>query len=132
MKNQENNQKLAAEWFLKAQDDEKSAEILLKEGGSPNTVCFLAQQMAEKFLKGYLTFKGKKFPKIHELDRLLKLAEKIEFDFKRIEKEAQYLTLFYITTRYPGDYPQFSFKEAKKAFQKALKIKNFVLGKLKL
>lgn len=29
----ENNKKLALEWFKKAQDDYKSAEVVLKEGG---------------------------------------------------------------------------------------------------
>lgn len=28
------------EWILKAQDDEKSAEILLKENGPPTIICF--------------------------------------------------------------------------------------------
>ncbi len=38
------NIKLAKEWFLRAQDDELSIEgILENRGGSPNTVCFLAQ-----------------------------------------------------------------------------------------
>ena len=67
---------LAIEWILKSQDDEKSAEILLKEQGSANTICFLSQQMAEKLLKGYLVFKVLKFPKIHDLARLLKFCEK--------------------------------------------------------
>ena len=39
------------DWILRAQDDERSAEILLREEGSPNTICFLCQQIAEKYLK---------------------------------------------------------------------------------
>ena len=87
---------LAKEWFLKANDDELSAkDILHDKEGAPSTVCFLSQQMAEKYLKGYLVYKGEQFPKIHQLDRLVKLGEEIE-----------------------------------KAFKKAIKIKEFVLGKL--
>ena len=86
--------------------------------------------MAEKILKGYLVFKGKKFPKIHDLDRLVKLCQEFDKSFKRIKPQARYLSNFYITTRYPGDYPEFNWKEAEKAFRSAIKIKNFVLEKL--
>jgi len=86
--------------------------------------------MAEKYLKGYLVYRGKRFPKVHQLDRLVRLCEAIESDFQEIKEEAEFLSAFYITARYPGDYPQFSFRQAKEAFEKALKIKNFVLAKL--
>jgi HEPN domain-containing protein len=133
MQNREKNSKiLAKEWFLKAQDDEQSAEVLLKEKGSPNTICFLSQQAAEKYLKGYLAFKTREFPKIHDLDRLTKICREIDPAFKQITDDAKFLSLFYIAARYPGDYPQFNFKDAQKAFKKALKIKSFILEKAKL
>lgn len=135
MKKNKNNQKnltrLAAEWFLKAQDDELSAGDILKDKeGAASTVCFLSQQIAEKYLKGYLVYKEKRFPKIHDLDRLVKLCQKIDSDFKEIKNQGKYLTDFYIITRYPGDYPQFSFKQAESAFSKALEIKSFVLDRI--
>ena len=128
----ENSKILADEWFSRAMDDEISAKDILKDKeGAASTVCFLSQQMAEKYLKGYLVFNNKRFPKIHALDRLVKLSESIELQFKEIKEEAGYLTAFYVTTRYPGDYPEFNFKDAEQAFKKALKIKKFVLNKLK-
>ncbi len=131
MKNQKDNfEILTREWLLKAQDDERSAEVLLKEEGSPNTVCFLSQQMAEKYLKGYLVSKEREFPKIHELDKLARLCEEIDPDFAEIREEARFLTTFYIITRYPGDYPQFSFKDAEESFKKVVKIKDFVLDRI--
>lgn len=36
-----------------------------------------------------------------------------------------------LNTRYPGDYPQFTFKEAEQAFGNAINIKNFVLEKIR-
>lgn len=123
--------KLYLEWILKAQDDWRSAEILLKEDGSPNTICFLCQQTAEKYLKGYLVFEGKEFPKIHDLESLLKLCLKIDPKFKTIKNETKFLSNFYITTRYPGDYPELSPKDAEEAFQKAIKIKDFVMERIK-
>ncbi len=128
----ENLKKLAQEWFLKARDDELSSkDILGDKEGAASTVCFLSQQIAEKYLKGYLVFKGKKFPKIPDLDKLVRLCKKVAPEFENIKNEAKYLTDFYIVTRYPGDYPQFSFKEAEQAFRKALKIKKFVLKLIK-
>lgn len=125
--------KLASEWFSKARDDELSAEDILKDReGAASTVCFLSQQMAEKYLKGYLVFKEKEFPKIHDLARLLKLCGYLDPEFVKLAQEAQYLRPFYIATRYPGDYPEFSFEIAEDAFKKAMVIKEFVLRKLNL
>jgi len=121
----------AAEWFTKAADDELSAQDLLKEkGGSPNTICFLSQQMAEKYLKGYLIYCGKDFPKVHQLPFLRKLCEKHSPKFKKIKKETEFLTIFYIATRYPGEFPSFSFKDAEKAFKNARAIKELVLEEM--
>ncbi|MEK9135263.1 MAG: HEPN domain-containing protein [Patescibacteria group bacterium] len=135
MKNQQDNKngkkKLASEWFAKAGDDELSARDILKDReGAASTVCFLSQQMGEKYLKGYLVYQEKSFPKIHQLDRLVKLCEKLDADFAKIMGEAEYLTGFYVATRYPGEYPQFSFEEAKEAIERAIKIKDFVLEKV--
>lgn len=127
-----NRHQLADEWILKANDDELSAkDILNDKEGAPSTVCFLSQQMAEKYLKAYLVFCGERFPKIHDLDRLVKLCQQIESGFEIINVEAKYLSDFYISTRYPGDYPQFDFREAEKAFRAALKIKEAVLKRMK-
>lgn len=72
------------------------------------------------------------FLKVHQLDELLKLCEKIDAEFNSLVDNAEDLTPFYISTRYPGDYPIYSFEDAEDAFQKALKIKDFVLKKLVL
>ena len=130
---QQNNKnlELSKEWFLRAQDDEISAQDILEDKqGSPNTVCFLSQQMAEKLLKGFLAFHRKRFPKVHHLDRLINICKGIDSEFEKLRGDAEDLSEFYISTRYPGDYPQFSFQDAERAFKKALKIKSFVLSKI--
>ena len=98
--------------------------------GAPSTACFLSQQMAEKYFKAFLIAKNREFPKIHLLDSLLELCIKIYYIFKELKKEAISLNDYYIDARYPGDYPEFSLKEAKQAFNNALKIKEFVLRKI--
>lgn len=131
MTNQQNKEKSVIAWVLKAQEDEMSANALLHDKlGSPNTVCFLSQQMTEKYLKAYLVFSKNSFPQIHQLDRLVRLCSEIDSDFQKIKREAEYLTTFYVTTRYPGDYPNFDWDIAAKTFAKAEKIKKFVLAKI--
>lgn len=124
---------LAKEWFLRAQDDELSSRDILEDrGGSPNTVCFLSQQIAEKVFKAFLCYHGVEFPKVHQLDELLKLCEKIDAEFSFLIDDAEDLTPFYISARYPGDYPTYTFEDAESAFQKSIKIKDFILKKLSL
>jgi HEPN domain-containing protein len=55
------------EWEKYALEDEQIIVLALKEGGPPNQICLHAQQMAEKYLKGYLAF-NKNIPlKTHQM-----------------------------------------------------------------
>ena len=119
------------EQIKRADDDELSLEAIFKEGGAPNTACFLCQQMGEKYLKAFLVNKKKWYPKVHALDALWELCNKIDSSFEDIKKDAVFLNDFYVTTRYPGDYPTFSMQDAKEAYEAALRIKDFVLKKIK-
>jgi HEPN domain-containing protein len=40
-------------WRLKAEEDFTAASILAEHGGPAATICFLCQQTAEKYLKGW-------------------------------------------------------------------------------
>lgn len=131
MKKNEENLVLAGEWIDKAEDDELSIKAILKERGAPSTVCFLSQQMGEKYLKAFLVFNQKSFPKIHHLDRLLELCIEIDGNFKELKEEIILLSDYYIETRYPGGWTEmWSWKEAREAFDGALRIKKFVLDKI--
>ncbi len=130
-KNDKKNLILAGEWIDKAKDDELSTKAILKEKGAPSTVCFLSQQMAEKYLKSFLVFRGKPFPKIHHLDRLLELCMEIDKSFEELKNETIVLSDYYVETRYPGGWSEeWSWKEAKEAFDNSLRIKKFVLDKI--
>lgn len=116
-------------WFQKADEDLTSADILLKENGVPGTICFLSQQAAEKYLKGFLVFHEKNFTKVHDLLELETLLLDIVPDIRELHENLVILNGYYIGARYPGDYPEFSVKEADDAFKKASQVKNFVLRK---
>ncbi len=54
-----NHQKLAQEWFDKAEEDLGTAKLLLKEKTYPASICFHSHQAVEKYLKGFLVYCGK-------------------------------------------------------------------------
>jgi HEPN domain-containing protein len=123
--------KLAAEWFVKAQDDARTIQAIIKEKASPDTACFHAQQMAEKYFKGYLISKGQEVPKVHDLKYLVKLCGKFESNFTELQSDSALLSIYYIGTRYPGDIPEgFTWDEAKEAFEAATKIQDFVMKRI--
>ena len=71
-----NNLKAYEEWIKKAADDELNAQSPYTRDGAPSGVCFLSQQIAEKYLKALLVFHHKPFLKVHDLlDLETKLLE---------------------------------------------------------
>lgn len=125
----DNPEKNYQQWFTKADEDCLSANAILKDkDGAPSTVCFLSQQMAEKYLKGMLVFYGQEFPKVHDLLELESLLLEKTLEIKEFHEELKLLNRYYIETRYPGDFPEgFYWKDAEEALDSAQKIKEFVL-----
>ena len=107
------------------------AKLALQEKGQTNQICFHTQQVAEKYLKGFLVYSGEKFEKVHQLRYLLQLCAKIDASFEELREDVIYLMRFYIETRYPGEFPDFSSAEAQKAYEAARRVKNFVLQEIK-
>lgn len=54
----------------------------------------------------------------------------VDPEISNIHESAYFLNRFYIDTRYPGDFPEFSWPEAEEAYVAAKKIKEFVLEKI--
>jgi len=128
--NQSQNHQLYQEWLNKVKEDEDTGKKILEGRGFPAPACFHFQQMAEKSLKALLIFYNVEFPKIHDLIVLAMLFEPILPEIKEYKTELNFLNNYYIETRYPGDYPEFTLKEAQEAFEAAVKIKEFVLEKI--
>jgi len=122
------------EWLEKSLDDELSAVSIVKhKDGSPNTACFLAQQMAEKCLKGLLAAYEILPPKTHDLVKLknLFLEKNVAVSVgEEFENDIVVLNRYYIETRYPGDYPEFHWGDGEEALEAAKRIKQFVLDRI--
>lgn len=125
-----NNRKLFVEWFQKGDEDEKSIEAILRNGGAPSTACFLSQQMAEKYLKGFCVYSKIVPPKIHDLIAIAGLLEKSWPGIKNFKKQLVLLNKYYITTRYPADVPEFTREQAEDAFRAAREVKKFIMDKI--
>jgi len=128
-------QEEARRWMLQAKFDLKAAEWNL-EGGFFNTVCFLAQQSAEKALKSALYYCGASRTKLMTHSTVQLLAETGAFiqSAEGLMDDARELDLHYIPARYPnglpGGYPHsfYGEKTARSALRCAERITEAVLG----
>jgi HEPN domain-containing protein len=119
------------EWKQKAENDLRTAEIVLSSEEPPtDTICFHAQQCAEKYLKSYLTSKDITIEKTHDLTRINNICIGIDPDFQELSDFAELLSGYAVEIRYPGDFIECSIGEAKEAVEMAKSFKNLVLRKL--
>ena len=126
-----NHQKLAQEWFEIGENEFKFAKSSFEElDAFYPQICFQFQQSVEKYLKGFLIYNKKTFPKIHDLTQLIKLCAKIDEDFLRFLDKTDILSQHYLTSRYPVEYPPAKKSQAKESFQIAEEIINFIKVKI--
>ena len=119
------------EWIRKAESDFKTAAHLLKS--SPDLaegVAFHSQQAAEKYLKAFLVWHQIEFPKTHDIEALLKLAGKVDDKIPEILGDTVILTPYGVDYRYPGEYPEVTIADAKRALRLADCVRAEVRGRL--
>ncbi|MBI2591133.1 MAG: HEPN domain-containing protein [Candidatus Brennerbacteria bacterium] len=134
MNNQQDKKEFVKEWILRARDDERNISALFKEhDGTPAHICFISQQIAEKYLKALLLFYGGNCPKIHAIGFLIELIQPYEkLIVEKLKEEAILLDPYYIEARYPADIPleNFTWEMAEEAYKAVIKIKEFVLDRI--
>lgn len=125
---------LAETWLRYARNDEASAAVLLEERRSPAAgVCFLAQQIAEKYLKALLVARTGTYERTHDFAKLLeRLNDAIPGISTVLSRVTSILDPYYVGTRYPADLPieSLTWDDAAAAFNAAQTIKRFVLERL--
>lgn len=91
------------EWIEKAEGDRKVARREIQTADPVwNVVCFLAQQCAEKYLKGFLEEYNIVFQKTYDLLVLLNLSGGSLSELDSLRPQLAHLSTFGIATRYPG------------------------------
>lgn len=123
---------LTAEWIAKAEGDYATAQRELRARRFPNydAACFHAQQMAEKYLKGFLQEHAVPFPKTHSLIELLELCLLIDPSFELQRELLIRLDRYAVRYRYPGESA--TKEEAKRALQAARMFRDFIRARLGL
>jgi HEPN domain-containing protein len=127
----ENADLVVAEWVAKAEDDLNTAAHTLKLGrGCPTgTVCFHAQQCAEKYLKAYLVSRAVPFPKTHEIEGLVWLMPDDARPSLSLEEQSL-LTEYAVGPRYPG-WRDIPLTEARQAVALARRLRRHVRSLLR-
>src|SRR5438552_3602045 len=99
--------------------------LTMKNSPPTDTVCFHAQQCAEKHLKALLAFHSVPFPKIHDIRELVMLVPprlRPRLDGSMQDRLTKYATV----TRYPGGGAEPSLTEARKAVAAARSVRRQV------
>ncbi len=91
-------------WYRQAMHDFEAAE-LNRRNALYDVACFLAQQSAEKALKGYLYSLGQRDMVFHSVVRLLERARPTSDRFVMLDADARTLDAHYIPARYPNGLP---------------------------
>ena len=114
------------QWVEKAEHDLLNIENNLAASEIPwDTVCFHAQQCAEKYLKAILAWKQVEVPKTHDLRLLLQRISahlSLELNVARI----LLLNRYTIEARYPGDWEPITRPEGEEAVAVAREVREAV------
>ena len=125
---------LVNNWILKAGKDLTSAkhELSFSDDTVTETVCFHSQQAAEKYLKAYLVYLDISFSKTHEIGELITKCELKDKEIGYLKEEADILTDYAVTARYPDDFYVPEIEDAKEAYDLALKVRDYILSKIEV
>jgi len=119
-------------WITYAEEDLQLAKhSLTLESSCPfRLTAYHAQQCAEKYLKAFLVFQQIDFPYTHSITRLLEICSQV-INTNELT-EAEMLSPFAITTRYPVEDEEVTKEEALQAIRIADLVKEKITLQLKL
>ncbi len=115
---------VVSEWIYRAEGDLKNAThvLMLRRQCPTETVAFHAQQCVEKYIKAALTFYEIEFPKVHDIEKLVRLLPPDALAVFPVT-EQRTLTSYAVTARYPGDFDPISLDEARQSVRIARRIR---------
>lgn len=119
--------KKVIQWLRLADEDLNLASHALGLGvRSPyRLIAYHAQQCAEKSLKAFLVYHSVDFPYTHNIRILLQLCAKHAM-WAQTVKDAEELSPYAITARYPGEDEEVTEAEAKRAIELARQVRQQV------
>lgn len=93
--------KAANEWLKFARFDLLTIESIAKSIFVSQSITFHAQQAVEKSIKAYLVANNKRFPKTHDIGKLLDIIREVDVDLSKKLRHLEILTEYAISFRYP-------------------------------
>jgi len=115
-------------WIAKAGNDLLNIRNNLVAERVPwDTVCFHAQQVAEKLLKALLVYHGRSPLRTHDLVALLVECAQIDPSLADLKPECDRLTVFAIASRYPMPFGEPSEADGHAMVAAAEKIRTAIL-----
>lgn len=119
------------QWIAYGDEDLRLAKhgLTLKRNAPYRLIAYHAQQCVEKYLKAYLVYNRIDFPYTYNIAHLLDLCpDKNVWD--NLLVDAEELTPFAITTRYPGEDEPVTKQEAKRAITIAADVRRTIRAAL--
>jgi len=120
------------QWLIRADEDIRLATAAMEyvDDCPYRLVAYHAQQCAEKCLKGFLVYWGIDFPYTHNISILLELCAEHD-DWPKRLGDAELLTSYAITARYPGEMEEVTEAEAREAIELAEQVRSQVRNAIK-
>ena len=120
------------QWLAYADEDMKMAALGINtpDESLNRLTAYHLQQSVEKNLKAFLVYCGIDFPYTHNISVLIELCEK-QIEIPAEIADAESLTPYAVSARYPGEDEEVSRNEVTEAFEIAVKVKDFIRTYLK-
>ena len=115
------------QWLDYADEDMKLAALAvdMPDESLNRLTAYHFQQSVEKNLKAYLVYCGVDFPYTHNISVLLEFCEK-NIEVPAEIADAESLTPFAVSARYPGEDEEVTKQEVLEAFEIAMKVRKFI------
>ena len=98
-------QEILQQWLDKGKNELRSAEYLstMHHQTPDEVICYLCQQSAEKYLKGFIFSHDIEPDKTHDLKELLNKCQQYNAEFSALSSKIHILTGYAISPRYPNE-----------------------------
>ena len=122
------NAEILRQWLHRGKEEIESAEYLstMRHPTPDETICYLCQQSAEKYLKAYIFLQEIEPEKTHDLEELLGVCNKYNEGFSILLTKVIFLTKYAVMPRYPNEL-QITSEDMKIAIRYAKDVQEFVL-----
>ena len=122
-------EELIQQWLNKGNEELRVAEYIstMHHPTPDETICYLCQQSAEKYLKGFIFSKDIEPEKTHDLKLLLEVCMKFNEQFSTLITKASILTNYAVLPRYPNEL-SITEEDMKNALLYAKAIQEFVMN----